>query len=504
MERARELVKRKLAALDAKRLADYALLCHRDADENRLGTRRHHSEWVKVMENREAYPWVVVIAPPGMAKTTWFSHVYPAWRLGMTGGRARIGLISNTASQAYANSKVVDQIIRSPQYQVVFPDVRPDYSRGWRINERFLTNTPQGNTGGLTAAGIGGPIQGKRFDEIVLDDPTNWDEARSTSEMEKQRAFVTGLLVKRFPAGQGPPHGKGGRMTVVMTRWSQHDLLPTFEDLGFTVVHMPALGYWDRTAVCPACLEKRKVSLEALLQACEHCGSPERPEVTFGEDALWPEAEPRDVLEADRENDEIMFELVKQGNPNILAGDMFDADWFQRGRPPKMDDFEIVVQAIDTSSGKDQARGDYFALVTLGITGDEEKRVWILDVDRGRYSSPVQMDKVKIAAAKWNPELIIIEDKNEGNALYQLLISETRLPLSQFTPVKDKTFRAIPLSNAYRAGKVWHPNNAKWTRSYEAELEAFPGGPHDDQVDAAAMAHDKAAPSASFRIRSLN
>ena len=104
--------------------------------------------------------------------------------------------------------------------------------------------------------------------------------------------------------------------------------------------------------------------------------------------------------------------------------------------------------------------------------------------------------------------MIVVEDTNEGTALYQILVAETRLPLIPFTPVKDKTFRAIPLSNGYRAGKVWHATSGrgegKWVRAFEAELEAFgPDAVHDDMVDAAAMAYSHAVPTSTFRVRSL-
>ena len=61
-----------------------------------------------------------------------------------------------------------------------------------------------------------------------------------------------------------------------------------------------------------------------------------------------------------------------------------------------------------------------------------------MDVERGRYRAPKQEAMVELKAAEWNPELICIEDKNEGIALYQNLITRTRLPLKSVTPQKDK------------------------------------------------------------------
>ena len=40
---------------------------------------------------------------------------------------------------------------------------------------------------------------------------------------------------------------------------------------------------------------------------------------------------------------------------------------------------------------------------------------------------------------------------------------------------------------------VHHPEGESWVRAYEAELEAFPEAPHDDQVDAASGAFNETA-----------
>ena len=95
----------------------------------------------------------------------------------------------------------------------------------------------------------------------------------------------------------------------------------------------------------------------------------------------------------------------------------------------------------------------------------------------------------------WGPEQILVETKNEGVALYQRLIEITRLPLASYDPVQDKEFRAIPFANAVNAGKVWVPLRPDgtapvWARSFVAELDSFPRGPHDDQVDAVSGAYN--------------
>lgn len=468
---ARERIRRdlmRLVEMAPTSLAAHAALFHRTSEDRAVVPARHHEEWVRFAHDVQRYRWIVIICPPGYAKSTWWSVIYPTWRIGVTRGRIRIGLISNTANLTYGFSRDIMKTISDPLFQQVY-GVVPDYSRGWSQKQFWVSGSVDPRNPTVLATGIGGPIQGKRFDEIICDDLTTWEDARSTVVMEGQRHFLKALLIKRFPPGQGPPNGNG-RMVVAMTRWAERDLVPTFSELGFKVLTMPALGYWDR-------VERPDGSME------------------WGEEPLWPEMEDKATLEKEREEDPLVFELVKQGNTSVVGGDTFETHMLNYGPMPRREDLTSVVQYVDTAGGKDRKRGDYFVLATIGLRGEE---VWVLDIDRGRYPAPEQERRVVMGGATledggWGPEQIVIESVNEGTALYQRLISETRLPLLEYSPVKDKEFRAIPFANAVNAGKVWIPLRPDgtapvWARSFVAELDSFPRGDHDDQVDAASGA----------------
>lgn len=462
-----EVVGEALRRLAPVSLEAHARLVHRDDRGRPIVAARHHAEWIRILEDRERYPWVCVVAPPGYAKSTFFSTIYPTWRVGVTAGRVRIGVVSSAAGQSAALVQTCGEAIKSPPFKAAYPGVEPDPKRGWSRGSFFVTGAPEGHTPTMLSSGLGGmSVLGKRFDEIVLDDPTTWEQARSRSVMEGQRHFLKTTLASRFPPGMGPPDGKGGRMVVVLTRWSEEDLVPTLADMGFQVVRMPALGYWDRLDLGDG-------------------------EYEYGSAPLWPEKESLEQLTAMREEDELVFELVMQGNPAVLKGDFFDPDWFQRGELPDRERFERVVQYVDTAGGKSRRRGDYFVILTLGKVHGHDA-YWVLDVYRARIPAPEQETAVIRHAARPDlaPDLVIVEGSNEGRALYQRLVTRARLPLKEYVPTKDKEFRATPVANAYRRGLVFHPERASWVRPFEAEVEAFPEGPHDDQVDALAGAYN--------------
>ncbi len=459
----------------------HSLYCHRDSEDRPLQFARHHQIWADLLSRPDEYPFICLVAPPGYAKSTIVSMAYPSWRMGQTAGRLRMGIVSNTADLAWQLLGYTKEMITSDRFRAAHPEVRPNFVRGWRHNALFFSETPPGKDPSLAATGIGGAVQGRRLDEIILDDPTTFEQAQSPAIMKKQRNWVKNTLMKRLPVGMRPPDGKGGRFVTVMTRWGPNDLYDVFEDMGFKMLTMPALGYWDRSYICPEC--GASAGPDEPLCACDA-----KPVIEFGEEPLWPEVESRESLLAQREADELIFELVMQGNPKVVSGEVFDPEWWaeRRGNAPPREKLDKVIQAVDTAGGKDRKKGDYVAIVTMGKKGTE---IWILDVKRGRLNALEQEDAVKTLQQRWKPDLVVIEDVNEGTALYQRLVSEhLNIPLKPFTPTRDKEFRAVPLANAYRQGLVNH-QVGRWNMSYEAELAAFPEGPHDDQVDAASMCY---------------
>lgn len=429
--------------------------------------------------------------------STWFSLIYPTWELGRSKGKLRFGVVGNAGSQAGAWVSAIGDAVELPAFYAAYPHegCLPDRQRGWSKSQFYLKGTPNGNNPACLASGMKGvSVLGKRFDRIVLDDPTTGDNARSKTEMDGQRDWLKKTLLSRFPPGKGPPDGEGGRMVVVCTRWSESDLVPTLEEKGFVVVRMPALGYPDRIVHCHECGYTGIVTGNPETDTPPHsmtkCTVPDAllEVIEYGEESLWPEAVSEAQLLAQMEEDPLVFELVMQGDATALAGEFFDPAWFRYGPLPDRSRFDKVIQFVDTAGGKDRKKGDYFVIVTLGKIGDD---FWVMDVVRERLSALRQEDAVRAAAIAWDPDLIAIEDKNEGIALLQRMSVNTSLPLKPYTPVKDKEFRAMPVASKYRTGHVWHPGTvedtgikvAKWVRRLEAEMKAFPESKHDDQVD---------------------
>jgi predicted phage terminase large subunit-like protein len=55
-------------------------------------------------------------------------------------------------------------------------------------------------------------------------------------------------------------------------------------------------------------------------------------------------------------------------------------------------------------------------------------------------------------------------------------------------PERDKIARMAVQSAKFEAGQVFLPVSAPWLAVFEAELFAFPGAKHDDQIDSMSQA----------------
>ena len=167
---------------------------------------------------------LAVFMPPGSAKSTYTSDLFPPWFLAQ-GRDRRIIATSNTADLAGTFSRRVRGRIRSHGPTL-----------GYRLEreaEDFWTTT---NGGEYRAAGIGGVITGLRADLALIDDPV---KSREEADSEARRNRIWDWFQDDLRTRLRP----GAAIVVVQTRWHQDDLsgrlLETQRDQ-WRVVSLPA------------------------------------------------------------------------------------------------------------------------------------------------------------------------------------------------------------------------------------------------------------------------
>ncbi len=135
----------------------------------------------------------------------------------------------------------------------------------------------------------------------------------------------------------------------------------------------------------------------------------------------------------------------------------------------------VVDPALSTKT-----QADYTVAAAIAITADH--RILVLDVVRDRIPSYQVLDLAEQLRRRWDAADIWIEATAYQAALVQ--DGQRRgLPVRPLRADKDKITRALPLAAAVEAGRVYLLRGASWLPDLVAELQAFPEGGHDDQVD---------------------
>lgn len=173
---------------------------------------------------------------------------------------------------------------------------------------------------------------------------------------------------------------------------------------------------------------------------------------------------------------EYLAEFVTFGAGLVKPDMLIDGDC-----PPGL----AVVQAVDLAISEKQG-ADWTAIVTMSrdpVSGT----IYVREVERYRCGFHDVLQRIKAAAARWNPAIIAIEQTQYQAAVVQELTRTTTLPVRGIRPDRDKLTRFAPLLTRYEQRLVRH-DPAKVPAWFRDELLSFPEGEHDDAVDAAAYA----------------
>ena len=116
-------------------------------------------------------------------------------------------------------------------------------------------------------------------------------------------------------------------------------------------------------------------------------------------------------------------------------------------------------------AGKSGTSNDYTALVIAGIIGSN---IHILDVTRGHWTVMQMKQHIIARAARWNVDLVLVEDTASGTALIELLRRE--INVSKRLPKGGKIERVERQLGKFEAGRVLLPPDRAWLADFEKEF----------------------------------
>ena len=387
---------------------------------------------------------LIVNMPPRHTKSEFASYLFPAWMMGRN-PKLKIIQTTHTAELSYRFGRKVRNLMEENTFQDIFDDIK--LSQDSKAAGRWETN--QG--GEYFAAGVGGAITGRGADLLIIDDPHSEQDALSETAMENAYEWYTSGPRQRLQPG--------GRIVIVMTRWSTKDLTGQLMKAQSDV----KADQWDVI---------------------------EFPAIMPNEKPVWPEYWKLDELESVKASLSVAkWNAQWQQNPTSEEGSIIKREYWKIWDKPKLPKLQHVIQSYDTAFSKKET-ADFSAITTWGVFLVDEitPNIILLDVEKGRWDFPELKTKAIEQWQYWEPETIIIEQKASGTPLTQEL-RRFGIPVVNFTPSRgnDKHVRVNSVSTLFEAGQVWRTED-KWAEELVEECAAFPYGDNDDLVDSTTQA----------------
>lgn len=407
---------------------------------------------------------LMVFMPPGSAKSTYASVVFPAYAMGKKAG-TRVILTSYASAIAWKQSRRTRQIVKSSKYAPIFDTGLVHGNQS--VEEWALDNGSEYMAGGLLSG-----MTGNRANIVIVDDPVaGREDAESETIRRKTReAYEDDLKTRLIP---------GGSTIIIQTRWHEDDLSGGI---------LPEK--WSGQSGFINGRDGQSWFVLCLPAVCDSKDDPLGREI--GE-PLWPEWFNEAHFDKFRGSPRTWAALFQQ-KPRPAEGAEFKKSWLQRylAAPKKLN--KIIL--VDPSSGKRKDRGDYTCMWVFGLGADQN--AYLIDGIRDRLNLTQRVSAVMELHRKHKP----IETRYEQYGLQADIEairaeqerSQYRFKITEVggsTKKEDRIRRLIPW---FENGKIWLPHVLPYVDTegahhdlmaifIDTEYAAFPVARHDDMLD---------------------
>lgn len=418
--------------------------------------------------NQKKSPRLMLFAPPRSGKSEIVSRRFPAFALGKYPDISFIAT-SYASDLSSRNNRDVQKIIDDEPYKRIFPQTK--------LNGKNIKTTAQSkwlrnsdifeivnSRGVYRSAGVGGGITGMGGEVLIVDDPIkDAEQADSIVYRNKVWDWFNSTLYTRCASGGG--------ILIILTRWHEDDLAGRLieqnkkgEGDDWQIISFPAIAETN---------ELHRKEGEALQPDRFDLQSLNKIKMAVGS-RVW--------------------NSLYQQRPSAIEGSLFKREHWQYYKPLSNNVDEIksqlgikrIIQGWDTAFKKTDS-ADFSAGLTVGVS---DNRYYILDLVKEKFEYPELKKTVQQYAEKWNPQVVLVEDKASGQSILQELKRQTRIPLLAYKVDKDKVARANSVTPVLESGLIYLPEQTNWVYDFIESLSLFPNGAHDDDVDSFTMCLD--------------
>lgn len=415
---------------------------------------------------------LAIMLPPRHMKSLSVNVAFPSWIWAQEKRSPLTGPGVSFLSASYAQSLTIRDNVKGRRLIE-----SPWFRRGW--GDRFSLTGDQNtkirfdnNRGGYRiASSVDGSATGEGGDIIIMDDTISANDALSPTIRAAANEWFDNTMTTRL----NDP--KTGAYIAVQQRLHEDDLIG----------HLLARQRDEWTVLClPARYE------------------PDHPFVYWKDERkeagelLWPSRMGEiEVSKLETALGSYGAAGQLQQRPAPREGGMFKRKWFEvvTAAPPNLEE----VRAWDLAgtvpaSGSDP---DWTAGVKIGRCPDGF--FWIVHVERFRDTADKVEKAIKNTATQDGKAVRVRVPQDPGQAGKAQKSQLTRLlagfmvravPAGGTGTPRSKEVRATPLAAQAEAGNV-RVVEGDWNNAFFDEIEVFPFGKHDDQVDAAADAFNE-------------
>lgn len=435
--------------------SDYRLWCEHALRASGFKPALHHLRLIKELDEiaNGTNDRLMISMPPGSAKSTYASELFPPYFMARHPGAPIIGA-SHTSELAEKFSRKIQARIRENSGVL-----------GYGLERENVQNwtTTEGSEYLATGMGTGVP-SGVRALLAVVDDPL---KSFKVADTDKGRdtiwdSFQADLLGRMKP---------GGRIVIIMTRWHPDDLIGRLlqvEPERWRVIKFPAIA-------------------EANDDLGRRVGEPLWSDGNYG---YGQELEGKRNGFHNAGTMRVWYSTYQQ-EPRNAEGNLFlvgkigiDEAAFAGGREVRGWDLAATAQG-----------GDWTCGVKVKLV---DGRVQVTDVVRVQ-GGPEEVQKLIVTTAQTDGRAVTVSlPQDPGQAGKQQVFWLTQ-KLQGYTvksspETGDKATRAGPIAAQCNVGNMSlvqdTPGN-KWNVSFKGELLDFPAGKYDDQADALSRAYNE-------------
>lgn len=392
------------------------------------------------------YQNLLINISPRSLKSTIISVAFPAWLLGKDPS-AKIMCISYNDELVKEFSTACRKILESDWYQATFPKTKLNPNK--KTEAKFETT----QNGYRIAISIQGAMTGRGGEWIIIDDPQKPDDVLSDVIRNRVNKIFGNTILSRLNNKCEDKIIVVGQRLHVDDFYSQVQKFSTWNHLV-----IPAIAQKDEkfellsgdiiTRTKNSVINPRIESLEKLQE-----------------------------LEAGVGNYDFAAQYLQ--NPIPAEGNIISySDFIFYDTLPSTQDIKYF-QSWDVAA-KTGEKNDYSVCVTAAIC---DNIAYVLDISRYKIDFTDLVAEVKAMQQKYSAKLVIIEDIGIGTSLINYLRKEG-LFIIPHMPKLSKADRAVSKTYIVRSGNVRLPQNADWLADFRDEIQSFPYGKHDDQVDA--------------------